>query len=164
MSAGDAGIHAPHADGGEPLIALVRDALAIPGSHVNIERSMGRRRLRFKIADMDTGKSIRRGLELPDDDALVASIADIIHGHRQALRESRAAAGDAPRVEGRWRKAARKRLLALCPHGGVVKRRLALVFDIAADLGFGFLEDFLARRPWLARPPRRAGRPSNPLA
>lgn len=140
-------------------LAFVRDLLTLPGSHVNLERSGGRRRLRFKITDPATGRVVRKAVELPDDDELAATLANALHAHRQARREARnATPGRIPHGERQWRKSARKRLCDACPHGKTAKRRLSLVFDLAADLGPGFLEDFIGRRPWLAKSPWRAGR------
>lgn len=139
-----------------PVIALVRDLLNMPDSQVNLERSGGRYRLRFKIADPETGRMARRALDLPDADELAASVADIIYAHRHARREAKAAIRC--HDEHQWRKDIRRRLLAACPHGRIVKRRLVLVFTIAADLGYCFLVDFMVRRPWLAKSPFHAGR------
>lgn len=144
--------HVPSRDE-HAIIGFVRELLAMPGSHVNLECCGGRRRLRFKVTDAETGATARKALELPHDDELAASIANALQTHRQARSKARIEkCGHRLHDERQWRRTVRKRLLALCPHGRVVKRRIALVFELAADLGYGFLEDFIGRRPWLAKP------------
>jgi hypothetical protein len=155
----DAGGNTPSSpayDEHAPVIALVHDLLDMPDSQTNLERSGGRYRLRFKIADPETGRMVRRALELPEADDLAASVAGIIHAHRHARAEDKAAIRRHDAHQ--WRKDIRRRLLAACPHGRVVKRRLVLVFEIAVILGYVFLKDFMSRRPWLAKSPFHPGR------
>ncbi len=139
------------------LLTLTRDLLEIPGTQMNLERAGERIRLRFKLNDPATGKRIRRALEIPRDDKLAASLNEIILSHRRDRCKAKSTLC-APRYQQQWRKTMRKRLLAACPHGRTVKRRLVLVFDLAADLGYVFLKEFLERRPWLVGSPFHAGR------
>ena len=141
-----------------PMLMFTRDLLAMPNTNVNIERCGGRCRLRYRISDTETGKMTRSAVELPSDDDLAALIADIIASHRQARREGKTELRSSHHAEQQWRKTIRKRLVAACPHGRTLKRRLVLVFDLVADLGYTFLKDFLDRQPWLAKSPFRAGR------
>lgn len=138
-------------DAGETLRQFVAELLAVPGSRVNIERGHGRRRLRYMSVDATTSKTVRKSLELPADDDLIASLETVLRQHRLARKignEGRALLSE----EKACRKKLRKQLLAACPSGRVMRRRIGLVFDIAANLGFSAIEDFLKHEPWHAKP------------
>lgn len=141
------------------MLAFVRDLLEMENNQVNLERSGGRLRLRFRTAGAGTGRMNRNALELPDDEKLAAEIAELIRSRRQTRRDAKIASRSTQDGQ-QWRKAVRRRLVAACRHGRVVRRRLALVLDLALLLGACFVTDFLRRRPWNAQSPFHAGRRS----
>lgn len=142
----------------DSLEKFVSELLATPGSQVNIERSNGRRRLRYMTVDAATGKAVRKALELSGSDTADA-LATLIHRRRRERAlcfETENEAALLRRYAAAQRQL-RKRVLAACPRGRVIRRRLGLVFDIAAKAGTSTLADFIRREPWLARS-HRAGR------
>lgn len=73
------------------MLAFVRDLLEMENNQVNLERSGGRLRLRFRTAGAGTGRMNRNALELPDDEKLAAEIAELIRSRRQTRRDAKIA-------------------------------------------------------------------------
>lgn len=142
-----------------PIIDHVCALLAVPGSQVNLELRGNRYRLRYR--EMSAGGIIgrRKGLELPQDTALIATIEELIEDRRRHRGTSSIAANKRQvAAASQELDAVLHRILAACPRGRVIRRRIRLVFGIAAELGFDTLMDFIKRKPWLAKP-MPAGRP-----
>lgn len=136
----------------EKLVTLL---LVTPGSQVNLERSGNRCRLRFKSVRSAGEKSAKRwALELPSDTALIDRVAALIQAHRNGRKGAGKAEGEHDASMALLR--LRGRILNACQRGRVIRRRIGLVFDMAADLGHETLRDFVGREPWLAAG-RRAG-------
>lgn len=140
-------------DSSGSLIPFIKELLATPNSRVNIERSQGRSRLRYMAVNSENGKIIRKALELPADEDLTESLKTLIKQSRIERKTRNEEESDAAIARGyiSTRRQLRKRLLATCPYGRVIRRRLGLVFDIAADLGCSTVTDFFERKPWLAK-------------
>ncbi len=135
-----------------PISDHVAELLAVPGSQVNLERRGDRYRLRYREVSADGAMGPRKGLELPQDMALIATIKVSIDGRRRQRRTSpiptskQQAVNVSPELN-----VVLQRILSVCPRGRVVRRRLRLVFRLAAALGYETLLDFIKRKPWLAR-------------
>ncbi len=141
-----------------PLTAFVKQLVATPGASVSIERTGNRRRLRYMVADPKAGKASRKSIELPMDNNLIADMEAIIHDHRNVCKAAKAVEPTPAKDADEWESVLRKRLLAVCPRGRVIRRRVALALDVAIRLGPATLFDYLAHKPWLAKP-RPMGRP-----
>lgn len=130
----------------EAIIAFVRELLLDPGARVNIERGKNRLRLRFYAADRKTGKTVRSSVELPMDNALLSTLDSMLAEYRKTRRTRHTTR------HFKWQKELKRRVTVLSPRGRVVRRRIGLVFDLAAGLGYETLHDFLGRKPWLTTP------------
>lgn len=141
------------------VIEYVQMILSLPGAQANLERRGDRHRLRYRVKGVPGDTSARKALDLPADDAIVAHISRLIEEHRRNRKRTAPMPVKKPE-NGVPQELAPvlRRVLDSCPRGRVVRRRIALVFRIAAGLGYEALVDFLGREPWLARP-NRAGRP-----
>lgn len=141
-------------EGRDALMVFVKDLLAASNSRVNIEHSQGRYRLRYMVMDTESGRTVRRALELPAEGDLIETLRIIIRQYRQERKTRFEFKNDADLERGYVdaRRKLRKRLLSACPSGRVIRRRLGMVFDIAADMGYPTLADFFTREPWLAKP------------
>lgn len=143
------------------LIEAVYRILSVPGAQANLEHRGAGYRLRYKdISGLD-GKRRRRSLELPADEAVITAVRQFLDMYRRmriASRESgikrKLHARTDPGLD-----AVHRKIITACPRGRVIRRRIGMVFRIAAELGFDTLRDFIGREPWLAKP-KRAGRPS----
>ena len=141
------------------VIEHVQMILSLPGAQVNLERRGDRHRLRYRVKGALGDTSARKALELSADDAMVAIIRRMIEEHRRNRKRTTPMPAKKPENGSpQGLTPVLRRVLNSCPRGRVVRRRIALVFRIAAGLGHEVLEDFLEREPWLARP-NRAGRP-----
>lgn len=141
----------PHSAG--YLITFVKELLAAPNSRVSIEHSQGRSRLRYMVVNSENGRTVRKALELPTGDNLSETLKTLIHQSRieRKTRHEEESGAAIARGYAKARRELRKRLLAACPYGRIIRRRLGLVFDIAADLGSPTLTDFFERKPWYAK-------------
>lgn len=137
----------------------VRALLALPGSQVTLERRGDHYRLRYRERDAECDRSRRKGLELPADAAMIEAIRRLMETHRRNRKTAPAIPGTRRRVEVPQDLApVLRRILDACPRGRVIRRRIRMVFRIAAECGHETLVDFIKRQPWLATP-NRAGRP-----
>lgn len=121
-------------------------------------------RVRWRAFDRTTRRIKRHSLRLPDEDTIKRARAFLERArHDREIAKMMTPwlvdAEKANRSESRaLLSALRKKLLAACEGGAVVRQRLGKAFDSAAEMGLEVLEDFIKRGPWEATG-RPAGRP-----